>query len=107
MAEDGKKSKRYPVDISITFTIQLRNSSDSDLGRRPMPKSDEFSTCIAKGVEISALLYPKTLKKVIHFMGASPPAKWMRAHKMLGHKLRGEEKGLAKISGCPFLKSRT
>ena len=72
LAEDGKKSKRYPVDISITFTIQLRNSSDSDLGRRPMPKSDEFSTCIAKGVEISALLYPKTLQKVIHFMGASP-----------------------------------
>ena len=48
--------------ISSTIGVQLENSSDLSLGRRPDSKSDEFSSCTPMVDEIFMFLRLKPLK---------------------------------------------
>ena len=57
--------------ISITRNVLPENSSDLDRGRRPEPKSDEFSGSTFLVIEIIGLLGVKQPKKVLRLLGAS------------------------------------
>ena len=58
----GKVSKGRHHN-SITIGVQLKNSSDLSLGRRPESKSEEFSSCTPKVDQIITILGLKPLKK--------------------------------------------
>ena len=57
--------------ISITRNVLPENSSDLDRGRRPEPKSDEFSGSTFLVIEIICLLGVKQPEKVLRLLGAS------------------------------------
>ena len=59
------------MNYSITFASE--NSADSDMGRRPKLKSDEFSDANVIVYEIISCEDFFTAEKVLHFFGALPP----------------------------------
>ena len=79
----GKKSPDMVPQISITIGFQKKNSSDLDMGQCPKLKSDEFFFWNPLLVSEIALLCKKTLKRLLHCLGALPtPATSDRASEM-------------------------
>ena len=58
--------------ISTPFAIQVKNSSDLGMGRRPKSESDEFLSCIVKVIEIFTGPRFDFLPSSANFLGASP-----------------------------------
>ena len=58
-----EKVSKWRPHISITIGVQLENSSDLSLGRRPESKSDEFLNCTPKVNKITPILSLIPLKK--------------------------------------------
>ena len=56
--------------ISTPFAIQVENSSDLGMGRRPKSESDEFLSCIVKVIEISTGYRFDFLPSSANFLGA-------------------------------------
>ena len=59
------------MNISLTKMVKIQNSSDSDSGRRPMLKSDEFSFFTILVIEIWMLRFDTFSKNAILFGSAT------------------------------------
>jgi len=52
--------------------VEIENSSDLYMGRRPNDKSDEFSISTISIIELFAFLYLKPPKRLLYCLGALP-----------------------------------
>ena len=73
------------MNISLTKMVKIQNSSDSDSGRRPMLKSDEFSFFSILVIEIWMLRFDTFSKNAILFGSATHVLAFTVAFLLLQH----------------------